>query len=331
MHVHELDRWRPDHDFGHTGKTSAERRTLVVVVVTAVMMVVEITAGLVFGSMALLADGLHMGSHAAALGVAFFAYVYARKNARDERFSFGTGKVNALAGFSSALMLGGFALGMAWESAERWMNPVEIAFDYALIVAVVGLVVNAASIAILGGGHEHHGHDHHGHDHDHGKPADHDHHHHDESHGDQNLRGAYLHVVADALTSVFAIVALLAGKYWGAAWLDPAMGVVGAVLVAHWSIGLARQTARVLLDHQAPDGVRLSIVNAVEAEADNRITDLHVWRVAPNGYAVELALVTHTPRTANHYKSLLGDRPELLHVTVEVHHCDARPDDSECR
>ena len=225
---------RNDHMFGQERRTEGERRTIIVIAITSVMMVIEIAAGIAYGSMALLADGLHMGSHTAALGLAVFAYVYARRHADDERFSFGTGKVNALAGFTGAVVLAGFAVVMAIESIERFLNPVTIIFNHAIVVAIVGLVVNGFSMVVLGG---HHSDGRRTHEHD---------------HEDHNLRSAYLHVLADALTSLLAIFALLAGKYAGATWLDPAMGVVGAALVFRWSWSLLKQSARVLLDRQAP-------------------------------------------------------------------------------
>ena len=231
MHTQRLDWWQHEHVFGQDQVKSGERRTLLVVLLTAVMMVVEIAAGLAFGSMALLADGLHMASHATALGISVFAYVYARRLAGHPRYSFGTGKVNGLAGFASAVLLVIFAAAMAWESAARLIDPIPIALDQALVVATAGLLVNGASAWILAApGHRDHGHHH-------------DHVHHGHRH-DHNLRAAYLHVLADALTSLLAIFALLAAKLFAATWLDPVMGVVGAALVTRWSMGLLRETSR---------------------------------------------------------------------------------------
>ncbi|MHC4421306.1 MAG: CDF family Co(II)/Ni(II) efflux transporter DmeF [Planctomycetota bacterium] len=308
MNADAVEGWTHDHTFGQDRPMPGERRTLIVVAITATMMVVEITCGLLFGSMALLADGLHMASHAIALVIAYGAYVFARRYARDERFSFGTGKVNSLAGFTGAILLAGFALMMAWESIDRLFNPVVIQFNQAIIVAVIGLVVNALSAVILGG----HGHSHgddHGHDHGH-----HHHHHHD----DHNLRSAYLHVIADALTSLFAIIALLGGKYLGLAWLDPFMGIVGATLVAHWSVGLARASARVLLDRRAPERIRDAVRAAVEADDTGRVSDLHVWSVGPGRFAAIIAVVTDDPKPPQAYKTLVPDGLGLVHVTVEV-------------
>ena len=240
-----MNPWEHDHTFGQDEKKPGETRTLIVVLLTAATMVLEIVAGIVYGSMALLADGLHMASHATALAIAMVAYVYARKFARDERFAFGTGKVNSLAGYTGAVLLALFALLMAWESVERLIEPVPIAFNRALLVAVVGLLVNGLSVWILGieSGHTH--------DHSHEDDTNNgdNHHHHDHDH---NLRSAYLHVLADALTSLFAIFALLAGKYLRWNWLDPVMGIIGAMLVARWSLGLLRTTSRILLDRQGP-------------------------------------------------------------------------------
>ena len=223
MYRESVERWQHAHVFGQDEKKQGESRTLFVIVLTSAMMVLEIVAGLHFGSMALLADGLHMASHAAALGISAFAYVYARRHAHDERFSFGTGKVNALGGFTGAILLSFFTLFMVWESVERVLNPVSIAFNQAILVAVLGLLVNGISVWILGL----HSHDH-GHSHDH------------------NLRSAYLHVLADALTSFTAIFALLAAKYFGLVWMDPLMGIVGALMVARWSLGLLKSTGDVL-------------------------------------------------------------------------------------
>lgn len=302
---------RHSHDFGHDRRLPGESRTVAVAAVTALTMAVEIAAGLAFGSMALLADGLHMGSHAAALGIAVFAYVYARRHARDPRFNFGTGKVNALGGFTGAVLLALIAVFMAWESAARLLSPVSIAFDKAILVAVVGLLVNGVSVVILGRGGDGHSHGHH-HDHAHG----HDHHHH--HHHDHNLRSAYLHVLADALTSVFAILALLSGKYLGWNWMDPVMGVIGAVLVAVWSRGLLLATARVLLDMRVSDELLDRLREHLEADADTRVTDLHVWEVGPGRHAAAASLAAAVPRPAAHYHALIPPELGIVHATIEV-------------
>jgi cation diffusion facilitator family transporter len=304
-----------NHVFDQDRSTASERRTIIVVVITAIMMVVEIAAGLVYGSMALLADGLHMASHAVALGIAAFAYRYARKHAADPRFSFGTGKVNALAGYSGAVLLGVFAIGMAGESLERLVNPIEIAIDQALIVAVLGLLVNGASVFILGLG-DHHGH---GHDHGDGHGDGHEHRH------DHNLRSAYLHVLADALTSLLAIGALLAAKFFGQSWLDPVMGVVGAILVAKWSTGLLRQSGRVLLDMQAPEPVLDAIRSELEGIDGTTVADLHVWSIAGGKRAAIIAIETEVPLELDVYRSVLPSDHDLAHVTIEVSQTEGGP------
>lgn len=300
--------WQHAHTFGQDVKRSGESRTLLVAFITLVMMAVEIAAGILFGSMALLADGLHMGSHAVALGIAVFAYVYARRHAEDPRFNFGTGKVNALGGFTGAVLLALFAFAMAWESVQRLVFPVSIAFNQAIAVAVVGLVVNGVSMLILGHGDEAHGHGGNHHGHAHGNVHHHDH----------NLRSAYLHVLADALTSVFAIAALLCGKLLGWVWLDPVMGLVGAVLVAVWSMGLLRSTTRVLLDMRAPEELHAAVRQALEGE-ETAITDLHLWQIGPGVHAGSIVLVTPDPRPAAYYHGLLPACAGLVHVTIEVH------------
>lgn len=289
-----------------------ELRTLIVIVITAATMVVEIAAGAMFGSMALLADGLHMASHASALAITLFAYVYARRHAHDERFCFGTGKVNSLAGYTGAVLLALFALLMAWESAMRLLNPIEIFFNQAIGVAILGLIVNGLSVLVLGSGASH---DHHDDDHGDSHHAEHHHEHHD-----HNLRSAYLHVLADALTSVLAIFALLGGKYLGLNWLDPVMGVVGAMLVARWSMGLLRMTSRVLLDHQGPDSIRNAIRRNLEERAEVRVADLHLWQIGHGIYGLAVTLIAADPRTPEHYRQYLPKNAGLAHVTIEVHH-----------
>ena len=330
MHTHNLHVWRHGHAFGQELKRPGERRTLIVIAVTGTMMAVEIVAGILTGSMALLADGLHMASHAAALGIAALAYIYARRHAHDEGFTLGTGKVNALGGFTGALLLALFALLMAWESCDRLLNPVEIIFDQALLVAVAGLLVNGASAFILRGdgrhGHDHghggHGHDHHGLDH------------HDHGHHDHNLKAAYLHVLADALTSLLAIAALFSAKYYGLAWMDPAVGIFGAVLVASWSIGLLRTTSGILLDRQGPESIRDRITDSIEQDGDSKVTDLHLWSIGPDIYSALIAVVAHRPAMPGQYKERIPGNLGLVHVAVEVHTCpggasDARMESGE--
>lgn len=303
MHDDILKRWQHAHTFGQDIRKPAESRTLLVVVLTALMMGAEIAAGVIFGSMALLADGLHMASHAVALGINLYAYTYARRHAVDARFSFGTGKVNALGGYTGAILLAAFAALMAWESFQRFFHPIAIAFDQAILVAVVGLVVNGVSVFMLGRttpGDDHQGHTHGGDHHDH------------------NLRSAYFHVLADALTSVLAIAALLGAKYLGLGWMDPAMGIVGAILVARWSFGLVTSSSSVLLDQQAPPNIRDVIRATIEKDGTSRVADLHVWAIAPKTYAVVISIVSHTPLSPERYKTLLPDNLGLEHVTIEV-------------
>lgn len=292
-----------------------ERRVWLVIALTASMMVAEILAGKLYGSMALVADGWHMSTHAGAMLITALAYGYARRHAANPRFSFGTGKMGDLAGFASAVVLAIVALLIAWESFLRLTNPVPIRFEQAIAVAVIGLVVNLVSARLLHGGHGHH---HHGHDHGH------DHHHadHDHAHGhyghDNNLRAAYLHVLADALTSVLAIAALLVGRSYGWLWADPAMGVVGALVIARWSWGLIRDAGGVLLDAPAEGPqVRQEIEDILAATGDT-LKDLHVWQVGPGHFAAIVSVASATPQPAQHYKALLLPVHELSHVTVEV-------------
>jgi len=296
----------PDHDhvFLAAAHDDHARRTRWVVMLTALMMVGEILAGYWTGSMALLADGFHMATHAGALTVAAAAYAYARRHARDPGFSFGTGKVGDLAGFASAMALGLIALGIGVESALRLFQPIHVAFGEATLIAVVGLAVNLVSAALLSGGH-HHGH---GHDHDHL---------HGHAHaGDNNLRSAYVHVLADALTSLLAIAALLAGRYLGWLWMDPVMGLVGAVVIARWSWTLMRATAAVLLD-RTDDHVAQEVRELVEAPGDARLADLHVWRVGPEARAAIVSVVARAGVTQDTIRARLAPVHELAHLTVE--------------
>lgn len=354
--------WEHTHVFGQDRRRPGEMRTLIVIGLTAVMMAIEIAAGAAYGSMALLADGLHMASHAVALTISAIAYYHARTYAHDQQYCFGTGKVNALGGFTGAVLLATFAVAMTWESVHRMVSPVVIAFDQAIIVAVLGLAVNGGSMLVLGhrehdepdsdgspagDGHgsrpcaettdiDHHVHgpncDHnHGHDEDHERCHDHAHdhahehkhdHEHDHDHGhghDHNLRAAYLHVLADALTSFLAIFALLAGKFYSLNWVDPAMGIVGGIMVSRWSVGLLRQTGSVLLDRQAPPGVLREIRDAIESQTGHRVVDLHVWTIGPNLRAAELVIVADEPFSPEVYKRLLRSGLRLAHVTVETH------------
>lgn len=314
MTTQALDHLKHDHVYLGRDHDRNARRTMWVVALTAAMMVAEIIAGTIYGSMALLADGFHMATHAGALTVAFIAYAFARRHAHNPRYSFGTGKVGDLAGFASALVLAVIAVGIAFESAVRLLNPANVAFDQAIIVAVIGLVVNLISALLLSGGHHHHGHAH-DHHHDHHHDHDHDHHHHGNGH-DNNLRAAYLHVLADAFTSVLAIVALLAGRFAGWVWLDPVMGIVGAIVIARWSWSLMRDTAAVLLDTADPHLVT-EITEQVEGPGDSRIVDLHVWRVGPEAHAAILSVATSVDLAA--LRERLKPVHELAHITIERH------------
>ena len=321
MHGIDLTTWQHDHAF-EAKRNDGERRTTIVLMLTAVMMVVEVVVGISSGSMALLADGLHMASHTVAIGLAAFAYGYARRHATDQRFSFGTGKVNSLAGFTGALLLAVFALLMASQSIDRFINPVGIAFDLAIGVAVVGLLVNGASALILGGvGAKDADADGDGDEHDHG--AGHHQAHHGHAHGrqDHNLRSAYLHVLADAVTSMAAIAALITGKYLGWTWMDPMMGIAGSLVVIYWAKGLIRDSGKVLLDYQAPTDLVESVRSAIEADNDNRVSDIHIWGIGPARYAAALGVVTHNPQPVDHYRGLLVGERGIAHVTVEVHQC----------
>jgi len=341
--------YRVSHEFLGTHHDRNARRTWMVVAITFVMMVAEIIAGVVYGSMALLADGVHMATHAGALTIAALAYQYARRHQHDARFAFGTGKVGDLSGFASALVLAVVAVLIAVESVGRLLNPVTVAFNEAILVAVIGLVVNLVSAALLMQGHDHakedagdghaarahedddhddkHHHDHDDHDdahhHDHDAHAarahshDHDHEAHDAGHhADHNLIAAYVHVLADAVTSVLAIAALVAGRYLGWIWLDAAMGLVGAVVILRWSFILMRQTARVLLDSADP-----SLIKRVRERLERDgacVSDLHIWRLGPGHSAVVATVVCPSGNKPDHFKQKLSEVPTLSHVTVEV-------------
>ncbi|MDX9669708.1 MULTISPECIES: CDF family Co(II)/Ni(II) efflux transporter DmeF [unclassified Pseudomonas] len=300
------DRFSHDHQFLGASHDENARRTLWVVALTFVMMIGEIAAGYITGSMALLADGFHMATHAGALGIAAAAYGFARRNANNRRYSFGTGKVGDLAGFASAMVLGLVSLGIAGESIFRLFEPTTVAFGEATVIAIVGLGVNILSAFLLMG---HHGHGH-GHQHDHG----HEHHH----HHDNNLRSAYVHVLADALTSVLAIAALLAGRYLGWVWLDPVMGIVGAIVIAKWAYNLMRDSAAVLLD-ATDEPVAAEIRELLETSDDVRISDLHVWQVGPQARAAIVSVVAAAGVTAQAIRERLAPVHELSHLTIELH------------
>ena len=314
MHTHDLAEWRHDHVFD-TGNAAAERGTRWVMWITLVMMAVEIVVGWFSNSMALLADGFHMSSHAVAIGLSAWAYGAARRHASDPRFAFGTWKIEVLGGFASAVFLLGVVALMVYGSVERLFRPEPIHYPEAMSVAVLGLVVNLVCALILGQAHDHGHHPGHAHGHDH----------HDDHH-DLNLKSAYLHVVADAATSVAAIAALAGGWWLGWAWLDPVMGLVGAVLVAVWAKGLIAETSRVLLDremdHPVVDEIR-EVIAERGAAGETLIADLHVWRVGRATYSCALSVVTHdaalTPRQVREW---LAVHEEIVHATIEIHRCD---------
>lgn len=310
-HSHVFDR----------ANAAAERGTQVVMWITAITMVVEIAAGWWFNSMALLADGWHMSSHAVAIGLSAFAYASARRYAKDPRFAFGTWKIEVLAGFSSAIFLLGVALMMVVGSVERMLAPQAIHYQEAIAIALLGLAVNVACALILGKV-QHHDHAHgHNHNHSHGHG---EHHHGGEQHHDLNLQSAYLHVVADAATSVLAVMALLGGWIWGWAWLDPLMGIVGAVLVGAWAKGLMVDTGKVLLDREMDHPVVAEIREVVETNAEagsTRITDLHVWRVGKQVYSCALTVVTNDPALSpDAVRQRLSVHEEIVHSTIELHY-----------
>ncbi|MDD5272137.1 MAG: CDF family Co(II)/Ni(II) efflux transporter DmeF [Methylovulum sp.] len=313
MHAQKLKDLQHHHDFAvisHKG----ERRTWQVLVLTFLMMTLEIVAGTLFGSMALLADGWHMATHVAAFMITLFAYRYSRLHADDQTFAFSSGKVGVLGGFASSIALGVVALMMLLESGERIVHPRVILFDEAIIVACVGLLVNMLCALLLKDDHHHQHHaSHDGHGHGH--------------HHDHNLKAAYAHVLADALTSVLAIVALVAGKYYGWVWLDPVMGIVGVLVIARWAYVLVCETSPVLVDESLDLRYKIEIKQTIEQDADNRVADLHIWRVGPGHFAVIVSLVSHQPQSPDYYKALL--KPfyrlkglgELSHITVEVNQC----------
>jgi cation diffusion facilitator family transporter len=306
MHTHDISRYQHPHVF-HYGGEQAEKKTMRVVLLTISMMVVEIVAGWSFNSMALLADGWHMSTHAAALGISWAAFSLARRYAADRRFAFGTWKIEVLGGFVSGLLLGMVGIAMAFISIERLYKPATIHFNQAIFVAVIGLAVNLISLVLLGD---------HPQDRDHTDERENAH-----THDNLNLRAAYLHVLADAMTSVLAIAALLGGKYMRWNWLDPMMGIVGAGLILRWTHSLLRETGGILLGRETNDKLVEEIRTAIEADGDARISDLHVWKVAQNKYSCILVLVAHNPHPPDHYKTRLKEIHELAHVTVEIQLC----------
>jgi cation diffusion facilitator family transporter len=306
MHRTDHSRFRKSHDFV-PDFSKAERRTRIVIGITAVMMVVEIVAGLLSHSMALLADGWHMSTHVIAFLITALAYYFARRHAANERFSFGTGKIGVLGGFTSAVILSIVAFLMAGESGRRLLVPLTIHFNEAIGIACIGLLVNLSCAALLSGAHHHESHDH----------GDGHHHHHD-----LNLRAAYLHVLADAFTSLLAILALTGGKFFGWAWLDPVVGLVGSGVVFSWAYNLMRDTSGILLDctplsSDLPEEIRRTI----ESDKDSIVTDLHVWQIGAGKFAAIVSIVAHAPRTSDDYRDRLREHSELVHVTIETQHC----------
>ena len=327
-----------DHVFLGAAHSANERKTWAVIVLCSAMMVAEIVGGTIFGSLALVADGLHMSTHAGAMLIAALAYTYARKHARDPRFVFGTGKMGDLAAFASAIILGMIAILIGYEAILRLIDPVPIAFGEAIPIAGLGLIVNIASAWLLAGDHDHHGHSHgHGHshadDHDHDHGHDHAHHDHDHAHGhdhashehdhpadsrDFNMRAAYVHVIADAAVSVLAIGGLLLARYFGWLWMDPVAGIVGALVIANWSYVLLKAAGAILLDCRPDDAVAKKVKSAVEGVGD-RLIDLHIWRLGPGHLGAVVSVMSSRPeRNPAFYHQLLGECKAFSHVTVEV-------------
>lgn len=290
FHMHEI----------HHGKK--EFKTLLVVAITIIMMVVEITTGVIFGSMALLSDGIHMGTHTLALAITLIAYIVSRKQAKNSNFTFGTGKVGVLGGYTSAVALLIAAMIMIYESIVRILSPKDIGFDESIMVAAIGLVVNVVSAVILAQSHDH---DHHGHSHDH-------------HHEDHNLKAAYLHVIADALTSVLAIIALFAGKYYNAIWLDPAVGIVGGFVIGKWAVGLLKSTGQILIDFDLNSEYKEKVVTAIEEDERCTVTDIHLWRVDDNNRAILIVVKDTLKREPEFFKKCILSIDKFIHLTVEV-------------
>lgn len=299
--------WQPSHDYRPLEQNS-EKRTWAVVVLTGLTMIAEIVSGYLFNSMALLADGWHMASHMVAIGMSAVAYVFARRHVHDRRFAFGTWKIEVLAGFASALVLVMVALLMIGESLLRFWVPARIGFNEALWVAALGLLVNLLSAWLLRD-----------------QPHQHAHHDHDQNSGkDLNRHAAFIHVLTDALTSVAAIIALLGGKYFGWGWLDPLMGIVGAIIILMWARGLLRDTTKALLDREMDDPLVQQVRERLECVPDTELVDLHLWRVGRVQYSCIFSVVTHQPYSADHYKAQLAGFAKLVHVTAEVNRCGER-------
>ncbi|MEE9936916.1 MAG: CDF family Co(II)/Ni(II) efflux transporter DmeF [Deltaproteobacteria bacterium] len=308
MHNEHIEWWEHHHVF-NAEKKAVEKRTLIVVMITFVMMAAEIFFGWLTNSMALFADGWHMGTHAFALGISLAAYILARRYAADKTFAFGAWKIEILGAYTSAIVLGLVGFFMIYSSVERLVAPLPIHYNQALLVAVLGLAVNVVCAAILNTGAPSHDHSP-----SHGHP-------HEGSHEDLNQKSAYLHVLADALTSVLAIIALLGAKYFNFNQLDPVMGIVGAILILHWAVRLISATAKILLQREMDSPVAAEVRQIIEADGDSKVSDLHIWQVAQNQYACIVSLVTGKGCTIDDYKTRLKDVHELAHVTVEIYPC----------
>ena len=321
MHSHSIEDYRHPHIFLGEAHQRNERKTWIVIAICAVMMVAEIVGGLWFGSVALIADGLHMSTHAGALLIAALAYTYSRRYATDERFAFGTGKLGDLAAFTSAIALAMIALLIGYESLARFFNPVPIAFNQAIPIAVLGLGVNLLSAFLLRDDHEHH----HAHDHHHNEHGHDDGHAHEDSpsadfHRDHNLRAAFVHVMADAAVSVLVIIGLVAGRQFGWVWMDPVMGLIATLVILSWSWSLVRSASAALLD-VCPDPTLSRKIAARLEQTGDRVSDLHLWRIGPGHLAAIISLVSDHPNAPGFYKKQLSGLPGLSHVTIEVERC----------
>ena len=332
MHKQRIAIWQHKHNF-NLDKKGNETRTRIVVIITFVTMILEIIIGWLTNSMALFADGWHMGTHAFAMGITVVAYILARKYARDEKFTFGTWKIEILGAFASAIVLGIVGVIMIFSSVERLLNPLVIQFDEALFVTIFGLMINVACAMILNSQSGSHGHSHqsysgdaqgHSHEEEHGHSHEEEHGHNhsiNQNHGDLNFRSAYLHVIADAFTSVLAIIAIAGAKYFHFNWLDPFMGIVGAVLIIRWSVSLLKDTSSVLLDRRANNLLADKIKERIESDGNTKISDLHIWQVEQSRYACIIALVTGTNYQIDEFKKRLKGFHELVHVSIEVNPC----------
>ena len=322
MHTQTINTISHEHNFEDTTNTTNEKKTLRVIILTLITMIAEIVTGTLTGSMALLADGWHMGTHTFALGITYFAYIMARRLSGSPNYGFGTGKFGILSGYTSAIFLGATAIIMIIESIDRIINPVNIAFNEAIIVAVIGLIVNMLSVWMLQGsgadGHSH-GHSHH-HDHSHSSGDNHVHH-------DHNLRAAYLHVLADALTSVLAIAALFAGKYLGWSFLDPVIGIAGGIVIGKWAIGLLKNSGRLLLDGNDNTEINEQVIKEIESDGDSVVSDLHIWPISSDALAAAITIISKESRSATEYAARLNNITRLKHTTIETHLCT----DASCK